>query len=91
MGGYGSGRRQTKKDTVEDCRCLDINRLMRKGVICEGVRNVGCWQWIDRETREITSSIGYEVFTVNMAHPFIRLSYTCGGMDEDEDEGEGEA
>lgn len=42
MGGYGSGRWRTGKDVVEDCRILDINRLVKeKGLT--GNRFLWCW------------------------------------------------
>ena len=78
MGGYGSGRwgSHSKKDTVEDCRCLDANRWMREGILREGSRQWGGWTWRNAHTGEKTSSIGYEVDTTDMAYPWVRLYYT---------------
>jgi hypothetical protein len=41
MGGYGSGRWHgyTKKDSVEDCRVLDVNRWTREGILRVGVHH----------------------------------------------------
>jgi hypothetical protein len=78
MGGYGSGRWNihTKKDTLEDCRCLEANRWMREEMLREGMRHWGGWTWRNAQTGEQTSSIGYEVDTTNMAFPWVRLYYT---------------
>jgi hypothetical protein len=78
MGGYGSGRwrRHSKKEIVEDCRVLDVNRWTREGILREGVHHLGGWKWCNAATGEETSSIGYEVNTADMAFPWIRLYYT---------------
>jgi hypothetical protein len=65
-----------KKDTVEDCRFLDMNRWMREGILREGIRRYGGWTWCDAHTGEQTSSIGYELDTTDMTSPWIRLYYT---------------
>jgi hypothetical protein len=81
MGGSGSGChyhwwRSSKKTTVEDCRHLEANRLMREGILKAGVWHHGGWAWFrDEERKEKTSSIGYEVNTQDAA-PRMRLSYT---------------
>jgi len=78
MGEYGSGRwhGHTKKDIVEDCRVLDVNRWTREGILREGIHHFGGWKWRNASTGEETSSIGYEVNTTDMAFPCVRLSYT---------------
>jgi hypothetical protein len=78
MGGYGSGRwrEHTKKDIVEDCHVLDVNRWTREGILREGIHHFGGWKWCNAATGEETSSIGYEVNTADMAFPWIRLYYT---------------
>ncbi len=78
MGGYGSGRWRwhSKKEIVEDCRVLDVNRWTREGILREGVHHVGGWKWCNAATGEETSSIGYEVDTADMALPQVRLYYT---------------
>jgi hypothetical protein len=43
MGGYGSGR-PGGKDTVEDCRSVDVNKLQRAGCLAPGYS--GGWQWL---------------------------------------------
>jgi hypothetical protein len=78
MGGNGSSRWHfhTKKDTVEDCRVLDANRLMREGVLGEGIHLWGSWTWRNTYTNERTSTVDFEVNTTNMPLPWVRLSYT---------------
>jgi len=77
MGGYGSTRwgGHRKKGTVEECRWLDVNRWMREGIIAPDHWRVGGWKWMDAETGETTSSIGYEVRTQE-ASGWVRLHYT---------------
>src|SRR6185312_3187889 len=44
MGGFGSGRPcGSGRDTVENCRSLDVNRLHREGCLRAGW--AGGWQW----------------------------------------------
>jgi hypothetical protein len=44
MGGYGSGRRNgAKRPTVEECRCLDVNHLHRKGALVPGTSSTMEW------------------------------------------------
>lgn len=78
MGGSGSTRWEwhSKKDTVEDCRSLDANRWMREGILCEGIRTFGGWTWTNAHTGEKTSSISYEVNTLNPAYRWVRLFYS---------------
>jgi hypothetical protein len=76
MGRYGSGRGHSKKEIVEDCRVLDVNRWTREGILREAVHHFGGWKWCNAATGEETSSIGYEVDTTDMAFPWVRLSYT---------------
>lgn len=77
MGGTGSGRyyRWNKKSTLDDYRNLDVNRLVKHGVIREGTIKHGSWQWMDTVTKEVKSSIGYESNTV-CDSPYIRLHYS---------------
>ena len=49
MGGWGSGRGQSGKDTTSDYRALDVRRLQREGLLTPG-RSFG-WNWTrDGET-----------------------------------------
>jgi hypothetical protein len=82
MGGPGSGAhyyqwwRSSKKTVVEDCRQLDVNRFIREGLLAPGIRQSGGWSWYRGGNKEPTSSIGYEVCTLDMADPWLRLHYT---------------
>lgn len=44
MGGFGSGRGQSVKDTTSDMRALDIRRLQRDGLLIPG-QALG-WNWL---------------------------------------------
>lgn len=49
MGGFGSGRGQSGRDTTSDYRALDVRRLQRDGLLAPG-RSFG-WNWTrDGET-----------------------------------------
>lgn len=49
MGGFGSGRGQSGKDTTSDYRALDVRQLQRDGLLTQG-RSFG-WNWTrDGET-----------------------------------------
>ena len=82
MGGPGSGAsyyhwwRPSKKAVVEDCRELDANRWTREKILAPGVHLSGGWTWRNATTGEQTASIGYEVYTRDMAEPWLRLCYT---------------
>jgi hypothetical protein len=81
------GTRQTrpKKTTVEDCRSLDANRWMREGSLKAGVHHHGVCRWSNGATGEQTSSIGFEVCTLDPAAPWLRLHYhfTDSGVNVD--------
>jgi hypothetical protein len=79
MGGPGSGNsyhwwRGERKGVVEDCLSLDANRWMREGILKAGVHSYGSWRWVYHSGREC--SIGYEVLTLDMSRPLVRLFYT---------------
>jgi hypothetical protein len=82
MGGSGSGShyhwwRPAKKTVVEACRLLDANRWMREGILKAGTWLRGGWSWFrDAALTEKTSSIGYEVNTLDLRCPWVRLFYT---------------
>ena len=58
MGGWGSGRQPSfpDKDTVEDCRVIDVNQWMRKSVLVSAVSR-GRWVWSRAGTGEELASI----------------------------------
>lgn len=82
MGGYGSGRWgwHSKATTVEECISLDANRWMREGILVDGIRRAGGWQWTYGDGRK--NSISYQVNTD--ADPlWVRLMYKTGGNEID--------
>ena len=52
MGGFGSGRGRTGKDTTSDMQPLDVRRLQRDGLLTPG-RSFG-WRWL-RNDEEVAS------------------------------------
>ncbi len=81
MGGLGSGAsyyhwwRPSKKAVVEGCLALDANRWTREKILAAGVHQSGGWNWLIGPTKA-ASSIGYEVCTLDLANPWVRLHYT---------------
>jgi hypothetical protein len=69
MGGSGSGRwyRWDKKDTVEDCRSLDVNRWNRERMLRPGTSS--SWYWMRNGEKQ--ASIG-----MNAVADALELSYT---------------
>jgi hypothetical protein len=90
MGGRGSGNhhhwwRGGKKDTVEHCRQIEMNRWTREGGLKAGVWHSGKWIWFrDADTKEQAESIGFEVNTLGN-EPWLRLLYTLAGTGEQVD------
>lgn len=52
MGGYGSGRWQSGKDTTSDMRALDIRKLQRDSLLTPG--QAFGWHWM-RNGEEVAS------------------------------------
>jgi hypothetical protein len=94
MGGVGSGRpRGSRRQTVESCRWIDVNRLHREGCLRRGWS--GGWQWI-RDGEKVASidlraegdrlhlsyrvrSHGGEWQDVNETVRLVRISCRFGG------------
>jgi hypothetical protein len=76
MGGYGSGRWQahSKATPVEDCLALDANRWMREGKLRAGILATGNWCWTYRSG--MNSTVNFELDTLDLAAPSVRLSYS---------------
>lgn len=78
MGGYGSGRWGTGKPDakrlVESCRELDVNLLVREGIIRPNSRRRGSWEWLD-EDGAVVASVGFDVQSETESGTF-RLSYS---------------
>ena len=77
MGGPGSGNwhRWNIGPTVEDCLTLDINRLVKDGLIGPDSR-AGSLNWT-RTGRQV-ASVGYRVDSFGPADTTFRLSYIVG-------------
>lgn len=84
MGGYGSGNyyRWGGKPTLDDCRNVDINRMVKQGAIGEGCFRSGNWVWTNKETGEQMSRIGYECNTLDKADSYLHLSYKFTNSDQ---------
>lgn len=65
MGGFGSGRPHGR-DTIEECRSINVNRLHREGCLSTGWQ--GGWQWV--QDGERVASI-----TMHMEPARLVLSY----------------
>jgi hypothetical protein len=67
MGGFGSGRSSgSGRGTVESCRSIDVNRLLREGCLSSGWQ--GGWQWT-RDGERVAS------ITLHMESECLVLSY----------------
>jgi hypothetical protein len=75
MGGYGSGRRWSKKATVEDGLTLSAGRLMRTGLLGPNRHQVGTVTWTNTTTGEKVATIGFDP-NVWDEHGSARLHYT---------------
>lgn len=78
MGGCGSGRwnLHRKRLAVEDCLPVDVNKLVRDGLIQRGRRVDSTLTWVDRHSGEVVSSAHIVSDTRNRASCFARLAYT---------------
>lgn len=87
MGGHGSGSwyRWGKKTVVEDCRCLDINRMVKQGCIQPASHRSSSWVWTNAQTGEKVSSISYTSNTLDPHNMYLNVSYTTVSTDEKHD------
>ena len=87
MGGSNSGRwhGHIKRDTVEDCRFIDVNLWVREGVLNNGIDRSGTWEWLSGRTGEVTAAIHYEVHLSGEGFSWVRLQYTRSRTNEDFD------
>lgn len=76
MGGFGSGRWgwHEKKQTVEECRILNVDRLAREGRWSEGRHYSALLNW-NNGKGEKSSSISYKVITTNPEDAWININY----------------
>jgi hypothetical protein len=73
MGGFGSGRKLFKKQTVEDAICIDANWMATEKILQEGNFNDGGLSWF-YEGEAPFCSVNYEAHC-NLPDPFLRLHY----------------
>jgi hypothetical protein len=73
MGGYGSGRRSTRKLTVEECCALDVS-LFASPLVWHASGYV----WWKNQAGEITRSVGYSSEHRVNGSVAMRLLYTVG-------------
>lgn len=74
MGGYGSGRRSggSRRDLVEDCWVIDLNFMVRDGLLDVKHRVKSSLHWWQRDSGKEVSSIGYEL---DLREQWIGLQY----------------
>src|SRR5688572_19772324 len=85
VGGSGSGGRRwfhDRKTTDEDCLSLDINRLLRMGLIVVGKWVSGSLVWTNKGTGEQVATIGYEA-NLTSEYAWLRVHYSKNGRAED--------
>jgi hypothetical protein len=85
MGGRGSGSwsKWNKKATVNDCLSLDINQLVRLGLVRE--YSVGSLSWTNSLTKDETASIGFILEPLGEDGLTMRLHYTRTGRNGDKE------
>lgn len=74
MGGFGSGRwgGHLKARTVEDCRRIDLARVVRGAEPAPGT--AGSLRWMN-DAGEVVASVGYELVAVGDGKLTLRLRY----------------
>lgn len=82
MGGFGSGRYNNGL-TVESGLALDINALLRQGIILPGDRVSGTLRWHSDRTGEQRAVIGYEASLLNPKAAWVRLCYWASGRPQE--------
>jgi len=60
---------------VEECLALDINALMRLGIVREGVHDASALEWRNMRTGTVASSCRYHVDCRRVGASSIRFSY----------------
>ncbi|BEQ14433.1 hypothetical protein FAK_14990 [Desulfoferula mesophila] len=83
LGGLGSGRILGGGGiTVEDCLTLDVNKLVRDGLVGVGHR-AGTLVWTQRGTGEKVGAVSYEILNNGPNDVRLRLTYTHRGRVKD--------
>jgi hypothetical protein len=85
MGGRGSGSwyRWNKKDTVDDGLSLDINKLVRDGLVRDF--SIGSLRWTNGRTGEESASIGFVLEPLGDDSLTMHLYYTRTGRNGDKE------
>lgn len=76
MGGWGSGRRWLTKTTVEECLTLDINRLVKDGLLYADIDTSGTLTWRNTRTGKEVAQCAFGVNTIDPSSSWIRVSYS---------------
>lgn len=84
MGGLGSGRRWSSgRVLVEDGLVLDINKLMRDGIISPGARRSGSLVWRRVPNGEQIASVSYSANAHDPEDARLHLTYRVNGDPQD--------
>lgn len=85
MGGWGSGTwsRWNKKNTVDDGLSLDINKLVRDGLLARDFA-LGSLRWTNSRTEKETASIGF-ILEPLASGLIMRLHYSNTGRNGDKE------
>lgn len=87
MGGYGSGRYgYSTTAKLDEGLKLDVNKLKRDGMLVFDSWHSGSLRWTRVSTGEETSSIGFEMNTLNSDDMWLRVHYTHTPYYADESE-----
>lgn len=81
MGGIGSGTwlRLNKRLTTEQLYSLDVNRLARDGMLCDGT--AGVLFWLDADTGHRLASASYSSWSINGDCRVFEISYRWNNRD----------
>ena len=67
MGGYGSGRwgtgKSNAKTLIESCHALNVDSLVREGIVDHDVHHRAAWEWLDCSGENAVASISLDVRT----------------------------
>jgi len=66
---------------VEQCLLIDAALWMRDGILREGLRHSGTCRWTS-PTGELRGGVSFQVNTIDVAYPTVRLLYTMPGTGE---------
>ena len=78
MGGYGSGR-QGGRLVVEDCLSLDINKLLRDGLLVPGWRVApSILRWTETRTGRETAAMAFVADLADPGAAWMRLAFGSG-------------